>query len=69
MTRTCYDTYLSLVMIIVNELGDDFYSKYNDSATVDAIANKVEMNLNSIKAVYSNIDQTLTEVASILCNG
>ena len=58
-----------MLPIIVNELGDDFYSKYNDSATVDAIANKVEMNLNSIKAVYFNIDQTLTEVASILCNG
>lgn len=58
-----------LLPIIMNELGDDFYSKYNDSSTVDAIASKVETSLNSLKAISPNVQSKLTEVASIVCNG
>ena len=54
---------------IVNELGDDFYSKYNDASTVEAIANKVEISLNSLKAISPEVQNTLTEVAGIVCNG
>lgn len=54
---------------IVNELGDDIYSKYNDIATVDDIANKVETSLNTIKAVSPEINAKLTEISGILCNG
>jgi len=54
---------------IVNELGDDFYSKYNDASTVDTIANKVEISLNSLKAISPEVQNTLTEVAGIVCNG
>ena len=54
---------------IVNELGDDFYSKYNDASTVEAIANKVEISLNSLKAISPEVQNTLAEVAGIVCNG
>ncbi len=54
---------------IVNELGDDFYSKYNDASTVEAIANKVEISLNSLKAISPEVQNTLSEVAGIVCNG
>ncbi len=58
-----------LLPTIVNELGDDFYSKYNDATTVDAIASKVETSLNSLKAISPDVQTKLTEIANLVCNG
>ena len=54
---------------IVSELGDDFYSKYNDATTVDAIASKVETSLNSLKAISPDVQTKLSETANMVCNG
>lgn len=54
---------------IVSELGDDFYSKYNDATTVDAIASKVETSLNSLKAISPDVQTKLSETANLVCNG
>ena len=58
-----------MLPIIVNELGDDFYSKYNDSTTVVSIANKVETSLNSLRAISSDVQANLNGIASLVCNG
>lgn len=58
-----------ILPIIVSELGDDFYSKYGDSSTVEVIASKVETSLNSLKAIAPNIQDTLISAAKVLCNG
>ena len=58
-----------MLPIIVSELGDDFYSKYNDSATVVSIANRVETSLNSLKAISTDVLDKLNAIASLVCNG
>ena len=58
-----------MLPIIVNELGDDFYSKYNDSTTVVSIANKVETSLNSLRAISPDVQANLNGIASLVCNG
>ena len=54
---------------IVGELGDDFYSKYNDSTTVDTIAGRVETSLNALKAVVPEVQAKLSELGNLVCNG
>ena len=58
-----------MLPIIVTELGDDFYPKYNEAATVEAIAGKVETALNSLKAISTDVQTRLTELAGMVCNG
>lgn len=58
-----------MLPFIVNELGDDFYSKYSDSNTVETIAVKAETNLNSLKAISDQVKDNLTQVANLVCNG
>lgn len=58
-----------MLPIIVNELGDDFYSMYNDSATVVSIANKVETSLISLKAIYPDVQDKVNEISRLVCNG
>lgn len=58
-----------MLPIVVKELGDDFYSKYNDATTVDAIASNVETSLNSLKAISSEVQTKLLEMANMVCNG
>ena len=58
-----------MLPIIINELGDDFYSKYNDAATVDAVASKVETSLNALKAISPDVQTKLSELGSMVCNG
>ena len=43
--------------------------RYYDASTVEAIANKVEISLNSLKAISLEVQNTLSEVAGIVCNG
>ena len=58
-----------MLPIIVTEMGDDFYLKYNDSTTIESIAGKVETSLNALKAIYPDVQTRLTELAGIVCNG
>lgn len=54
---------------VVSELGDDFYSKYNDAATVDTISSKVETSLNALRAIVPEVQTKLTELGNLVCNG
>ena len=54
---------------ICNSLGDDFYAKYNDSASIEKIAQQVETNVTSIKAVMPDVQNMLTDIGGVLCNG
>lgn len=58
-----------MLPIIIKELGDDFYSKYNDSTTVVSIANEVETSINALKAIYPDVQDKLNGIASLVCNG
>lgn len=58
-----------MLPIVVKELGDDFYSKYSDATTVDTIASSVETSLNSLKAISSDVQTKLSEMANLVCNG
>lgn len=50
-------------------LGDDFYAKWNDNSTVEAIASQVETNVSSIKATAEHIQTMFDELSGVLCNG
>jgi len=54
---------------IVSELGEDFYSKYNDAATVESISSKVETSLNALRAIAPEVQAKLTELGNLVCNG
>lgn len=50
-------------------LGDDFYSKYNDSATVETMASQVETNVSSIIATAEHVQTMFDKLGGALCNG
>lgn len=50
-------------------LGDDFYAKYNDSATVETMASQVETNVSSIIATAEHFQTMFDELCGTLCNG
>ena len=58
-----------MLPMIANELGDDFYSKYNDAGSVDSIANQVETSLNSLKSISPDVQDKLSELSNMVCNG
>lgn len=58
-----------LLPLICNFLGDDFYSKYNDNTTVNSISEQVEASVTSLKAVTPDIQNILTDIGNVLCNG
>lgn len=58
-----------LLPLICNFLGNDFYAKYNDSTTVNSISEQVEASVTSLKAVTPDIQNILTDIGSVLCNG
>lgn len=58
-----------MLPIIVKELGDDFYSMYNNVTTVNTVANTVETSFNSLKAISSDVQEKLSEIAKMVCTG
>lgn len=50
-------------------LGNDFYTKYNDSSSVETVASQVETNISSIKAASEEVQAMFDGLSGALCNG
>lgn len=54
---------------IAQILGEDYYTSYNDTNTLETISTGVTTNLSSVRALSSEVDKTINEVDKMLCDG
>ena len=54
---------------ITHALGEDCYTFYNDTATLETISTDVVTGLASVRAIYSEMDGMINNISTMLCNG
>lgn len=54
---------------IANVLGEDCYTSFNDTTTLESISATVVTGLSSLRRISREVDNTINQISTVLCNG
>lgn len=54
---------------VTHALGEDCYTHYDDTTTLETISTAVVTGLSSARAIYSEMDDMINNISTMLCNG
>lgn len=59
----------SILPHVTHALGEDFYTFYNDTASLETVSTAVVTGMSSARAIYREMDDMINNISNMLCNG